>query len=110
MENNIKELVDKLNYYTKLYDEGKPQISDKEWDDLYFELVVLENKYKIYYEDSPTQRVNYQVVNKLNKIEHSHTMLSLDKTKDIKVVESFIQNKDYIAMAKMDRAHLFVDL
>ena len=110
MEDKIKELVDKLNYYTKLYDEGKPQISDKEWDDLYFELVTLENKYKIYYKDSPTQTVSYQVVNKLNKVEHSHPMLSLDKTKDIKVVESFIQNKDYIAMAKMDRTYFFVDL
>ena len=34
----IKELVEKLNYYTKLYDEGRPEISDKEWDDMYFEL------------------------------------------------------------------------
>ena len=102
INDRIKELIKKLNYYTKLYDEGKPEISDKEWDDLYFELVALENQYQIYYKDSPTQRINYQVVNKLNKVKHSHPMLSLDKTKDINIIKSFIGNKDYIVMAKMD--------
>ena len=98
----IRELIDKLNYYTKKYDEGKPEISDQEWDDMYFELQDLERVYHTYCEDSPTQRVNYQVVNKLNKVEHNHLMLSLDKTKDLKEIDSFIGNKDHIAMAKMD--------
>lgn len=100
--NEIRKLIDELNYYTKLYDEGKPEISDKEWDDKYFLLQKMEQKTGIYYEDSPTQRVNYQVVNKLNKVEHSHPMLSLDKTKSIDEVKSFLGNKPYIAMAKMD--------
>ena len=101
-ENEIRELINKINYYTKLYDEGKPEISDKEWDNLYFKLVALENKTGIYFEDSPTQRISYQIVNKLNKVEHSHPMLSLDKTKDINDIKSFIGSKNYIAMAKMD--------
>ena len=100
--NEIRKLIDELNYYTKLYDEGKPKISDKEWDDKYFLLQKMEQKTGIYYEDSPTQRVNYQVVNKLNKVEHSHPMLSLDKTKSIDEVKSFLGNKHHIAMAKMD--------
>ena len=98
----IKELVEKLNYYTKLYDEGRPEISDKEWDDMYFELQKIERESGIYLEDSPTQRVNFQVVNKLNKVEHNHPMLSLDKTKDINEIQKFIYYNDYIAMAKMD--------
>lgn len=98
----IKELVEKLNYYTKLYDEGRPEISDKEWDNMYFELQKIERESGIYLEDSPTQRVNFQVVNKLNKIEHNHPMLSLDKTKDINEIQKFIYYNDYIAMAKMD--------
>lgn len=101
-ENKIRDLIDKLNYYTKKYDEGKPEISDKEWDDMYFHLQDLENFYSIYYEDSPTQRVNFQVVNELKKVTHNHPMLSLDKTKDIKEIEKFIGNKDYICMAKLD--------
>lgn len=100
--NKIQELIDKLNYYTKKYDEGKPEISDKEWDDMYFHLQDLENFYGIYCEDSPTQRVNFQVVNELKKVTHNHPMLSLDKTKDIKEIEKFIGNKDYICMAKLD--------
>ena len=105
MENNhteIRNLIDNLNYYTKLYDEGHPQISDKEWDNLYFKLVKLENETGIYYEDSPTQRVNYQVVNQLKKVEHSHPMLSLDKTKDMNIIMSFANSKKWIAMGKMD--------
>lgn len=98
----VRALIDELNRLTKLYDEGHPEVSDKEWDDLYFELVELERKTEEYYEDSPTQRINYQVVNELNKVEHSHPMLSLDKTKSIDDVKNFIGNKEYIAMAKMD--------
>lgn len=101
-DSEIRNLIEKLNYHTKLYDEGHPKISDKEWDDMYFKLVSLENKTGVYYEDSPTQRINYQIVNKLNKVKHSHPMLSLDKTKDINVIKSFIGNKEYITMAKMD--------
>lgn len=101
-DSEIRNLIEKLNYYTKLYDEGHPKISDKEWDDMYFKLVSLENKTGVYYEDSPTQRINYQIVNKLNKVKHSHPMLSLDKTKSIDEVKSFIGDKDYIVMAKMD--------
>ena len=102
MEENIKNLIEKLNYYTKLYDEGKPEISDQEWDDMYFELQKLENETGIYYGDSPTQNVNFQVVNQLNKVTHNHLMLSLDKTKDKNVIKSFIGNKTHLAMAKMD--------
>ena len=98
----MRNLIDKLNYYTKKYDEGKPEISDEEWDNMYFELQTMERQMDKYFEDSPTQRVNYQVVNQLNKVKHNHLMLSLDKTKDIKVIEAFVQNKNCIAMAKMD--------
>lgn len=35
-QKKMRELVDKLNYFTLKYDEGKPEISDKQWDDLYF--------------------------------------------------------------------------
>ena len=102
MENKIRELIDKLNYYTKLYDEGHPEISDYEWDKMYYELQDLENKNHIYFKDSPTQNIDYQVVNKLNKVQHNHPMLSLDKTKDIMVADTFYNSHKSIAMAKMD--------
>ena len=102
MESDIRDLIDRLNEYTKLYDEGHPAISDKEWDDMYFMLQMREHQSGIYFEDSPTQKINYQVVNELNKVKHSHPMLSLDKTKNINDIVSFIGERDYIVMAKMD--------
>ena len=93
--NRIVELKEKLNYYTKLYDEGKSPISDKEWDDMYFELLSLEN-------GIDNNEITYQVVNELKKIEHNHKMLSLGKTKEINEVSNFIGNNEYIAMPKMD--------
>lgn len=102
MEERIKELVDKLNYYTKLYDEGHPAISDKEWDDMYFELVELEGASGIYLADSPTQKIDYKVVNELPKVTHNHPMLSLAKTKDMREIYNFLGNHDFLTMCKMD--------
>ena len=98
----MNELIEKLNYYTKLYDEGHPAISDKEWDDMYFRLEQLEKETGIVLANSPTIKIDYQVVNKLNKVTHNHPMLSLDKTKNIDDVLVFLNKKDGIAMAKMD--------
>ena len=98
----MEKLVKELNYYTKLYDEGHPAISDEEWDNMYFQLQDMEKTTGIYLPDSPTQKVNYQVVNELNKVQHNHPMLSLDKTKDINEILNFVKNKSFIGMAKMD--------
>ena len=62
----------------------------------------MENWTGLYFEDSPTQKVVFQEVSKLNKVEHNHPMLSLAKTKEISEVESFLGDKAYICMAKMD--------
>ena len=92
-----------LNEWTKAYDEGHPIVSDKQWDDWYFEVQEYEMNYPEYiWEESPTQKINYQVVSELKKVKHNHPMLSLNKTKDIEEVKSFIGDKDYIVMAKMD--------
>lgn len=101
-EYTLRELIDKLNNYTKAYDEGQPLISDKEYDDLYFQLNKLEQESGIIYPDSPTQSINFQVMSKLNKVTHDHPMLSLDKTKDISNVESFISKSNCIFMLKLD--------
>ena len=99
---DMKALVDRLNYLTKKYDEGHPEVSDKEWDELYFKLVQMEKESGIHLDDSPTSTINYQVVNELKKVEHNHKMLSLDKTKDIEEVKKFLGKNDYVAMCKMD--------
>lgn len=40
----VEYLVSELNRLTELYDNGTPEISDKEWDDMYFELATLEHE------------------------------------------------------------------
>ena len=58
MEQRIRELVDKLNEYSKAYYVlDAPKISDKEYDELYDELLRLEEQSGIILPDSPTQRV-----------------------------------------------------
>lgn len=84
--------IDLLNKATKAYDEGHPIMSDKEWDNLYFSIKS----------QADSQGINYQVVSELKKVEHNHPMLSLDKTKDIEVLKSFIGDREYVIMPKYD--------
>ena len=92
-----------LNEWTKAYDEGHPMVSDKEWDDWYFEIVEYEKAYPhCISPDSPTQIIHFEEVSELKKVKHNHPMLSLNKTKDIEEVKSFIGNHPYVTMAKMD--------
>ena len=69
---------------------------------MYFRLVELERTTGIYLPESPTQKINYQVVSELKKVKHNHPMLSLNKTKSIDEMNAFIGNKDFITMLKMD--------
>ena len=98
----IRSLIDELNRLTKLYDAGHPEISDKEWDELYFKLKQMEEETGIIYPDSPTQTIHFEKVSELKKVKHNHPMLSLDKTKDFNDIKTFVKNHEWIAMAKMD--------
>ena len=98
----IQQLIGYLNFHTMMYDEGNPLISDTDWDKAYFELQELEKKYSIYFNNSPTQSISYEVVNSLEKVVHNHDMLSLEKTKALSEVKDFLENVPYLAMCKMD--------
>lgn len=98
----IDKLVKKLNEYTVLYDEGNPVISDKEWDDMYFELFELEQECGYFPPDSPTQKIKYDILNQLKKVKHNHPMLSLQKTQSIDEINNFIGDKEHIIMLKVD--------
>ena len=98
----IRFLVKYLNECTKAYDEGHPKITDEEWDNKYFELQELEKETGLILSNSPTQFISYEIVNALKKVEHSHKMLSLEKTKSVDEVTSFVGKKDFLVMCKMD--------
>lgn len=99
---NIRTFINKLNQATEAYNKGTPYLTDMEWDIMYYRLEHLEEETGLIYPDSPTQTIHYNVVNKLKKVTHNHPMLSLQKTKDIEDIKTFLDNKDWIAMAKMD--------
>ena len=99
----IKELVELLNHYrNEYYNNSQSVISDFEYDQLFDELAQLESKTGFIMAVSPTQTVGYEVKSELNKVKHNHPMLSLDKTKSVDDVISFLNGKDGVIMAKMD--------
>lgn len=99
----LKALTDKLNTYRDAYyNKGKPLISDYEYDALFDELSALEKELGVSLPNSPTKTVGYPVVSKLNKVRHTHPMLSLDKTKNPQDLLSFVGNKPCLLMHKLD--------
>lgn len=99
----IKELVKQLNEYRDAYyNEARSDVSDAEYDRLFDELSELENETGVVYTNSPTQSVGYEVKSELEKVKHSHPMLSLDKTKSVDDLVKFAGDKDCILSLKMD--------
>jgi DNA ligase (NAD+) len=99
----IKELVEQLNEYRDAYyNEARSDVSDAEYDRLFDELSELENETGVVYTNSPTQTVGYEVKSELEKVKHSHPMLSLDKTKSVDDLVKFAGEKDCILSLKMD--------
>ena len=101
--NRIKKLTQQLNQYRdSYYNNSVSEISDHEYDDLFDELKRLEEETNIVMANSPTHTVGYEAKSKLEKVKHSHPMLSLDKTKSVDDLKKFASNKDCLLMCKMD--------
>lgn len=99
----IKTLIKSIDKYNEMYyNEGTSKITDYEYDKLFAELLELEKETGIIFSNSPTQKVGYKVSNKLNKIKHTHKMLSLGKCRNTSEVLDFLKSKQAIAMVKMD--------
>lgn len=99
----IKELTQKLNQYRdSYYNDSVSEISDHEYDELFDELKQLEEETNIVMANSPTHTVGYEVESKLEKVKHSHPMLSLDKTKSVDDLKKFAGDKNCLLMCKMD--------
>ena len=99
----IHELVDRLNRYRQeYYNENAPSVSDAVYDHLYDELARLEAETGIILSSSPTQTVGYQVVGSLPTVKHDIPLLSLDKTKSLREVISFLKGKAALLMLKLD--------
>lgn len=80
IENRINELIDIINKASyEYYVQDNPTITDQEYDDAYNELLYLEEKYpKLKRDDSPTNRVGGEALDKFEKVMHETPMLSFD--------------------------------
>lgn len=99
----IKELIDILNKASRAYYAEDVEImSNFEYDKLYDELVALEAETGTVFNNSPTQNVGYEVVSELPKEKHPSPMLSLDKTKEVDALVSWLGDKEGLLSWKMD--------
>ncbi|MFN1835854.1 NAD-dependent DNA ligase LigA [Balneola sp. MJW-20] len=77
----VQELREVLNEANKAYyQEARPFISDKEFDEKLKELQQLEDKFDLHDPDSPTNRVGGEVSSTFETVQHPTPMLSLDNT------------------------------
>lgn len=106
MNNNIeriKELTKELlQYCHEYYDLDAPTISDAEYDKKFDELFKLENEANFWLANSPTRKVQGQVLECFKKVQHSKLMLSAAKTKDINEIKRFVGNNDFYCSYKLD--------
>lgn len=103
MRKRIEELVTKLNEASRAYyQEDREIMSNQEYDALYDELVALEKDSGIVLSNSPTVNVGYEVVSNLPKEAHPSPMLSLDKTKEVSELESWLADKEGLLSWKLD--------
>ena len=99
----MKELVILLQKASQAYyQEDREIMSNREYDELYDELVALEEETQTVLTGSPTVSVGYEAVDELPKETHEAPMLSLDKTKDRETLRSFIGDRSTLLSWKMD--------
>ncbi len=97
LKKHMQELCDKINqaslsYY--VYD--NPIISDKQWDALYSELLDLEEKTGIVLDNSPSQKVGGDALDKFTKVKHISRLYSLDKAQSVQEIEDWITRNNNI--------------
>lgn len=99
----MQELISILNKASRAYyEDARPVMEDYEYDKLYDELVTLEAETGRVMAGSPTQRVGYEVLGSLPKVRHEKRMLSLDKTKDVEKLKSWLGDQTGLLSWKLD--------
>jgi DNA ligase (NAD+) len=89
-KHRIEELVEELNKYAyEYYSLDAPSVTDKEYDEKYYELKALEEEtnYRLPY--SPTLRVGDEILEGFTKYTHKARLWSLDKAQSFKELEDW---------------------
>ena len=99
----IRELTELLNRAARsYYQEGREIMPNIEYDRLYDELSELEQRTGIVMGNSPTRRVGYEVLSELPKERHESPMLSLDKTKSVEDLKTWLSGREGVLSWKLD--------
>ncbi len=99
----MKELSERLREASKAYyQEDREIMSNLEYDNLYDELVNLEQETGIVLAGSPTVTVGYEALETLPKERHESPMLSLGKTKEREELRSFAGAHEVLVSWKLD--------
>ena len=99
----IRELIGTLRAAGRAYyQESREIMSNFEYDRMYDELSALEKESGLVLAGSPTQKVGYEVLSELPKQTHPSPMLSLDKTKQVDELSSWLGGKEGLLSWKMD--------
>ena len=99
----IKELISILQKASyAYYGLDRPLMTDKEYDDLYDELLTLEKETNCVLAGSPTIKVQGYLLDGFTKVKHTKPMLSANKTKDTKEIEKFVTNNRFYGSYKLD--------
>ncbi len=102
-KSRMRELIQILEPAARAYYQESQEIMDnREYDAYYDELVQLEKETGTVLAGSPTAKVGYEIVSELPKEVHEKRMLSLDKTKEVIQLQSFLGEQMGILSWKMD--------
>ena len=99
----LRALTAQLNRYRyEYYSLNAPTVSDEVYDRLFDELGQLERELGVQLGNSPTQTVGWLAVDKLKKVSHPIPLLSLDKTKRVEDLCTFMGDQLVMLMPKLD--------
>lgn len=103
MLNHMKELIARIkDADVAYYKHDAPIMTDRDYDQLYDELVQLEKETGITLSGSPTQRVPGALLEGLTPVTHTRPMLSAAKTKSVVEVVRFVGGQAAILSWKLD--------
>lgn len=108
---DMREIVDQLNTWAHAYYTlDDPIVSDREYDELYDELLRLERETGRVLFDSPSRRVGGDLLEGFEKFQHEYPLYSLDKAQNYETLTGWMNrmekagadDKGYMAELKFD--------
>ena len=95
MAARMRELVDRLNETAyAYYVQDAPIISDKQWDEMYDELLALEKQTGTVLPDSPSHRVGGEILSGFEPHTHLTRLWSMDKVQSLEALDEWIRRTE----------------